>query len=56
MKNNIETLRCVALPKGYASKVCPFCKGNHLVGALLTKDATEEDPNVVCKDCGNIIE
>ena len=56
MENNTETLRCVSLSTGYVSKVCPVCGGKYLVGALISENATEEDPNIICKDCGNIID
>ena len=56
MENNTETLRCVSLPAGYILKVCPVCKGKHLVGALINENASEEDPNIICKDCGNIVD
>ena len=56
MKNiNIEISRCVPLPIGYKLAVCPICGGIHLTGALITENADEQDPDIVCKECGSLI-
>lgn len=52
---NLKISRCVPLPKGYKMAVCPICGGLHLTGALITEFADEQDPDIICKDCGAII-
>lgn len=52
---NVEISRCVPLPRGYKLAVCLICGSIHLIGALITENADEQDPNIVCKDCGNMI-
>ncbi len=49
-KNKVYT--CAPLPIGYKYTACPKCGSLHLTGALLTKDADELDPNILCKECG----
>ena len=51
-KNNEKNYRQVPLPIGYKYTACPKCGSLHLIGAMITKDADESDPNIVCKDCG----
>jgi len=56
MKNiNIKISRCVPLPIGYKLAVCPICGGIHLTGALITENADEQDPDIVCKECCSLI-
>lgn len=50
--NKNIAFRCVPLPIGYQYTACPKCRSLNLTGALLTKDADELDPNVLCKNCG----
>ena len=56
MKENVEkehkVYRCVPLPIGYKYTACPKCGSLHLIGALLTDNADELDPDILCKDCG----
>lgn len=55
-KQNYQKMnRCVPLPIGYKLAICPICGGIHLTGALLNKDADEQDLDIICKDCGAII-
>lgn len=49
-------IRLVHLPIGYKDTACPKCGGMHLSGALLTKYADEQDPDIVCKDCGTRVD
>ena len=51
--NSIKFSRCVPLPIGYKLAVCPICGGIHLTGTLLNESADEQDPDIMCKDCGN---
>ncbi len=53
--NSIKFSKCVPLPIGYKLAVCPICGGIHLTGTLLNESADEQDPDIMCKDCGNII-
>jgi DNA-directed RNA polymerase subunit RPC12/RpoP len=40
------------LPFGIKSSVCPKCGSKEMSGALITPTADEQDPNILCKDCG----
>ena len=40
------------LPQGIVGSVCPKCGSDNIVGAIITKDANESDPNILCMDCG----
>jgi len=53
--NKLNNIRCVPLPIGYKLAVCPICGGVHLVGTLITKNADEQDPDIICRDCGAIV-
>ena len=56
MKNiNIKISRCVPLPIGYKLAVCSVRGGIHLTGSLITENADEQDPDIVCKECGSLI-
>ena len=56
MNNNSFVIsRCVPLPKGYKLATCPICGGTHLIGTLISEFADEQDPDVICKDCGNLV-
>ena len=48
--------RYVPLPIGYKYTACPKCGGTHLTGALLTEFADEQDPDILCKDCGTRVD
>ena len=52
--NNFVISRCVPLPKGHKLAICPICGGTHLIGTLISEYADEQDPDVICKDCGNL--
>jgi len=39
-------------PVGYRDAACPKCKSKNLTGAIITETADEQDPNILCKDCG----
>lgn len=43
--------RYAPLPVGYQYTACPKCGGMNLTGALLTENADEQDPDILCKDC-----
>lgn len=53
--NNLVISRCVPLPKGYQLAVCTICGGVHLSGILVSEFADEQDPDIICKDCGKLI-
>ena len=53
--NNFVISRCVPLPKGYEFAICPVCGGIHLSGTLISEFADEQDPDIICKDCGILI-
>lgn len=51
--NGDTTIRCIVpLPIGLHNSKCPKCGGNNLRGALITLCADEDDPNILCLDCG----
>ena len=52
--NNLVISRCVPLPKGYKLAICPIC-GVHLTGIIMSEFADEQDPDIICKDCGALI-
>lgn len=54
--NEKKWYRCVPLPIGYKYTACPKCGGTHLTGALLTENADEQDPDILCKDCGTRVD
>ena len=48
-----RTLRGLcSLPIGYRKAKCSKCKSEKLSGALITETADEQDPNILCLDCG----
>ena len=48
-----NTVRGVCqLPVGIRGSSCPKCGSKELTGALITPTADEQDPNILCKDCG----
>ena len=53
--NNLVISRCVPLPKGYQLAICPICGGIHLTGIIMSEFADEQDPDIICKDCGSFI-
>lgn len=47
------TLRgIVPLPTGYVGGICPKCKSTNIHGAIITPSSDEQDPNIICLDCG----
>ncbi len=42
----------VPLPVGVLGAACPRCGSPSLIGALITENADESDPNLLCLDCG----
>jgi hypothetical protein len=44
-------LRMVPLPFAYREQVCRECGSDSLIGALISPDADEADPNVFCRKC-----
>lgn len=41
-----------SLPVGYKDAKCPKCKGGKIAGAFITETADEQDPNILCLECG----
>lgn len=41
----------VPLPLGKINSKCPKCKSENITGILMSKESTENDPNIVCNDC-----
>ena len=47
------TLRgIVPLPIGLKSCKCPKCQSRNVRGAIIMPTADEQDPNIICLDCG----
>ena len=42
----------VPLPAGLRGSKCPKCGSYNLKGAIISKTADEQDPNILCLDCG----
>jgi hypothetical protein len=40
------------LPVGIKGSKCPKCDNDALTGAIITKNADEKDPNILCRKCG----
>lgn len=40
------------LPVGLRSSKCPKCKSSNIRGVMIMPTADEQDPNIVCLDCG----
>jgi DNA-binding XRE family transcriptional regulator/DNA-directed RNA polymerase subunit RPC12/RpoP len=40
------------LPLGHKGSMCPKCGSKEMTGARITPTADEQDPNILCKDCG----
>ena len=52
-ESDYDTVRAVCpLPAGIKGSKCPKCGSKELTGALITPTADEQDPNILCKDCG----
>lgn len=52
-ESNHGNVRAVcSLPIGVRGAKCPKCGSKNLTGALITPTANEQDPNILCKDCG----
>lgn len=49
-KRTLQGLTC--LPIGLQEAICPKCGSMKLSGALITPTADEQDPNIICCDCG----
>ena len=47
------TLRgLVPVPIGMRDSKCPKCKSDNIRGAIIMPTADEQDPNIICLDCG----
>ena len=47
------TLRgIVPVPIGLKGSKCPKCKSENIRGAIIMPTADEQDPNIICLDCG----
>ena len=47
------TLRgVVPLPVGLRNSQCPKCHSKNIRGAIIMPTADEQDPNIICLDCG----
>ncbi len=52
-ESDYDTVRSICLlPVGIRGSKCPKCGSNDLTGALITSTSNEQDPNILCKDCG----
>ena len=52
-ESEYNTVRLICpLPIGIKGTKCPKCGSKELTGALITPTANEQDPNILCKDCG----
>lgn len=52
-KHKDSTLRgIVPVPVGLRNCRCPKCNSINIKGAIITPSADEQDPNIVCLDCG----
>ena len=52
-KEDKRTLKGLcSLPVGYKDAQCPKCKSKKITGALITETADEQDPNILCLECG----
>lgn len=52
-KDKKYTLRgTVPVPVGLKNCRCPKCNSMNISGALITETADEQDPNIICLDCG----
>ena len=51
-ENKKKYIRYVPLPVGYKDTPCTKCGSLNLTGVLITETADEQDPNIICKDCG----
>jgi len=40
------------LPKGLINSKCPKCQSANMRGVIITSTADEQDPNIICLDCG----
>ena len=40
------------LPVGYRSCACPKCGSYNISGVMIMPEADEQDPNIICLDCG----
>lgn len=52
VKKKIFSKGLYPIPIGCENEVCPKCGRQHLVGAIITETADEQDPNLLCLDCG----
>ena len=50
-RQSASHMRMVPLPVGYLNRACPECRSDNLIGALLSPEADESDPNVFCRSC-----
>lgn len=42
----------VPVPTGYIDGRCPKCQSKNIRGAIIMPSADEQDPNLICLDCG----
>lgn len=51
--NGDKTIRgIVPVPVGYVNGKCPKCGSKNIRGAIIMPTADEQDPNLMCLDCG----
>lgn len=50
--NDLEIRGKCPLPKGCENEKCTKCGSSNLIGAIITETADEQDPNILCLDCG----
>ena len=42
----------VSVPIGLKDHKCPKCQSENISGVLIMPTADEQDPNIICIDCG----
>lgn len=47
-----EVISTCPLPEGLKETKCPKCGSENVTGAIITPTADEDDPNILCLDCG----
>lgn len=53
MLRTVNTIRgIVPLPVGWRNGRCPRCNSTNIKGILITETSDEQDPNLVCLNCG----
>ena len=51
-KEELNVRGTCPLPVGCKNEKCPKCGSSNLTGAIITETADEQDPNILCLDCG----